>query len=141
MNINNVTLENLKWVRDVAIPASHLRINDDNLAKVMRGRALILGYPFTPVGCFSCSARSEFKVSQSVLEQHESAILAKIAELEAGEITASKDEVTWVGEESFTSTSMPQESPENGEVLAKPAIKKTKKQTTVKESWEEKNEE
>jgi hypothetical protein len=134
-NINNLTLENLKWIKEVSIPASQLRITDDTLAKVMRGRAMILGYPFQPVGCFSCSARSEFKVSQSVLEQYQPNILARISELES--------EVATIGEEIIIDENNTQESNEFNEVLAvKPtSSKKTKKIQTIKESWEDKDEE
>jgi len=86
-NINNLTLANLTWIRDKAIPASKLKITQESLDVVMRGRALILGYDYSPVGCFSCVARSEFKVSQSVFEQYEQAILDRIAELETAEFS------------------------------------------------------
>ena len=133
-NINNLTLENLKWIRDVAFIAAQLRINDENLAKVMRGRAMILGYPFQPVGCFSCSARAEFKVSQSVLDQYKQDIFNRITELES--------EVATIGEDKVTDANITQESTENNEVLAKPTSnKKTKKSKTILESWEDKNEE
>jgi len=133
-NINNLTLENLKWIAEVAIPASQLRITDETLSKVMRGRAMVLGYDFTPVGCFSCSARSEFKVSQSVLEQHQPAILARISELEA--------EVATIGEDEVIDENNTQESHESNEVLAsEPTSSKKRKTTkTILESWEEKDE-
>ena len=134
-NINNLTLENLKWLIEVSIPASQLRINDENLAKVMRGRAMILGYEFQPVGCFSCSARGEFKVSQSVLEQHTPTILARISELE--------NEVATIGEEQVIDDNTTQESNKNDKILGAEhtSPKKSKKTKTIKESWEEKDEE
>ena len=82
-NINNLTYANLTWIRDKAIPASKLKITQESLDVVMRARAMILGFTYSPVGCFSCSARSEFKVSQSVFEQYEQQINDKIAEYEA----------------------------------------------------------
>ena len=86
-NINNLSLANLTWIRDKAIPASKLKITQESLDIVMRGRALILGYDYSPVGCFSCVARSEFKVSQSVFEQYGQQILDRIAELETAEFS------------------------------------------------------
>jgi hypothetical protein len=82
-NINNLTYANLTWIRDKAIPASKLKITQESLDVVVRARALILGFSYSPVACFSCSARSEFKVSQSVFEQYKQQINDRIAEYEA----------------------------------------------------------
>ena len=112
-NINNLSLGNLTWIRDKAIPASKLKITQESLDVVVRARALILGFPYSPVACFSCSARSEFKVSKSVFEQYEQQILDRITELEVGEINTDKDEDITMGQIFHVVTNSTQEPPEN----------------------------
>ena len=84
-NINNLTLGNLYYIRDVATPASKLKISPDNMDKIMRGKCLILGIDFQSIACWSCSARAEFKIGASVLDQYGQAVLDRIAELESAE--------------------------------------------------------
>jgi len=109
-NINNLSLANLTWIRDKAIPASKLKITQESLDVVVRARALILGFPYSPIGCFSCSARSEFKVSQSVFEQYEQQILDRIAELETTEFSQTFYVVADVAEDKDTDENNTQDS-------------------------------
>jgi hypothetical protein len=115
-NIENLTLANLYYIRDVATPASKLRINQENLDKIMRGKALILGTPVESFGCWSCSARSYFKVGASVLDQYKQEVLDRIAELEAVELSQTLYYVDNSIEDEEVITNFTQEYNESDEV-------------------------
>ena len=115
-NINNLTLGNLYYIRDVATPASKLKISPDNMDKIMRGKCLILGIEFQSIACWSCSARAEFKIGASVLDQYGQAVLDRIKELESAESVQQHYYVDNIGEEVDTLTNPPQESTEDDNI-------------------------
>jgi len=87
MSLDHLTLANLVWLRDVALKAKELRINEENLNTLLRAKALIKQTEVEQLGCYSCSARSYFSVCKSILDQYQQAIIDKIAELETTEFS------------------------------------------------------
>jgi hypothetical protein len=133
-NINNLSLGNLQWLRDKAIPVSKLRITPEHLDIVMRARALVLGFDFNPAGCFSCSARSEFMVGKAVLEQYESEILSRIVELEALENLTPAPEITYYNDQGEVITNITQDLTNfvDNELDVQVEVKKPKKNGQTK---------
>jgi hypothetical protein len=150
-NINNLTLSNLYWLRDKGIPTSKLRINQENLDVVVRAKCLVLGIEYSPIACFSCSARAEFKVAQSILDQYGQVIYDRITELEAIELSQPLDVVDKDGEQYFVVANSTQEYNEfndiDGDVMVEKIVSseydsesQTLSETTVKRG-RKKNEE
>jgi len=86
----HLTKANVEWILEVAYPISKLRITEDHLGKVLRAKSLILNHPVEIVSCYSCGARSYWKVSQSVIEQHLDnlkQLLIELTELETAEFS------------------------------------------------------
>jgi len=110
-NIENLTLANLTWIKEVAIPTSKKRITSEHLDVVMRAKSLILGTPPEQVSCFSCSARAYFKVCESVLDQYGQQILDRITELESVQSSVEETPLDQVYEEASSVTSPTQDSP------------------------------
>jgi hypothetical protein len=115
-NIENLTLSNLYWLRDKGIPTSKLRINQENLDVVVRAKCLILGIDYYSIACFSCSARAEFKIGASVLDQYKQEVLDRIAELEAVELSQTLYYVDNSIEDEEVITNFTQEYNESDEV-------------------------
>jgi hypothetical protein len=86
-SINHLTLANLLWIKQNAFPIIGTGITQDKLNTLVRARALILNVPTPTIDCFSCSARAEAQVSNSVLDQYKQAILDRIVELETVEFS------------------------------------------------------
>jgi hypothetical protein len=86
-NLDHLTLANLQWIKHNAFPIMGTGITPDKLDTLVRARALILNVPTPIIDCFSCSARAEAQVSNSILDQYKQAILDKITKLETVEFS------------------------------------------------------
>ena len=123
-NLKHLTLENLKWIRDNAFVAAELRINEANLNTIWRAKGLIQNKTPEKIGCFSCSARSYFKVAKSVIHQHKQQILDRIEELESAHTNSASTQIYHV-EETYTETA--QDTTENVEITTEDSAPKPKK--------------
>jgi hypothetical protein len=86
-NLDHLSLGNLQWIKHNAFPIMGTGVTLNKLDILIRARCLILNKPIPTIDCFSCSARAEAQVSNSILEQYKQAILDKIAELETVEFS------------------------------------------------------
>lgn len=71
----HLTLANIEWLESTAYPLVGTRITEQSMNTLVRARCLILNQPVPQIGCYSCEARSQMKVSESVLDQHYQAIM------------------------------------------------------------------
>jgi len=77
MTYPHLTKENLRWLFEVAyVTAGKGGITPQSLKILNKARALILNKTESVVDCFSCVAKSEDKVSVSILEQHKPTLKA-----------------------------------------------------------------
>ena len=123
---SHLTKANIEWIVNEAYPLSKLRITEQHLNKLLRAKSLILNHPMENISCWSCSARSYFKVCESVLDQHYSNLMQLLSELET--------QVAEGGEEPLTVENNTQET--NEDVTFTNKVARKKKTSTVKESWE-----